>query len=499
MTVAGRDELVGAGTSDQRPAVTADSRPAPLRARRAAATAVRHPVVTVAVVAALARLVMVVVVGPLRPGVFVPDEGQYLELAAFVARGDGAEAWQPGYGQSLYDATATFMRPLTALVAIFGPHQIVGQLLAAAAGVLAATLTTVLALRAVRPGFALMAGLTVALLPSQIFWSSVVLRESMVWAALVTLALSVTLAAQASSRRRLLVPLVLALAAGIALSDLRHQTAFVAVWCLVPAAVVVASRFRLLATSGAVLVAVAAPMFAGMGIGGFALVQEAVPTLAQIRGNLSIGAESSFIERTVLPPPQDEASGGAGSAGSPSVPGSPSGPSGASSGGGSGGAGEPRTGTGAAQDAGPPAPSEGPGTPPPDTLILTAPSGEQVLVEDSAGATLSALPRGLVAVALRPLPWEPAPNAGVLLAKAETPAWGLLYILAAVGVMVGWRRRAVLAYPFGVAVGIVAVAAVTQGNIGTAFRHRGQILWALVVLAAVGAQYLIDRRRSRES
>ena len=33
-----------------------------------------------------------------------------------------------------------------------------------------------------------------------------------------------------------------------------------------------------------------------------------------------------------------------------------------------------------------------------------------------------------------------------------------------------------------------------EGNLGTAFRHRGQVLWALAVLAALGAQRLWLRR-----
>lgn len=467
MTVAGTPRTSTAPAVSVR---SLDQRPS--RVRAAVDLAVRHPVLAVAVVATLARLVMVVLVGPLRPGFLVPDESQYIELAASVARGDGAEAWQPGYGQSLYDSTATFMRPLTALVQVFGAHQIVGQLLSAAAGVLACVLTTLLALRAVRPGYALSAGLVAALLPSQVFWSSVVLRESMTWCAVLALTLSIPLAAAARSRRALIGPFALALASGFALSDLRQQTAFLAVWCLVPAAVLAISRSRATLTAGALVVALVAPLLAGMGLGGFALVEQAVPRLATIRGNLSLGAESSFIDKTVLPP---AASPGAERPDATAPPGD--------SPGGSGGPSGPTTSR--------PTPAE----PPPGAVVLTAPSGEQVFVEDGGAANLSALPRGLLAVAVRPLPWESTPNAGVLLAKVETPVWLLLYALSVVAVVVGWSRRSVLAYPVGVTLGILAVAAVTQGNVGTAFRHRGQVLWALAVLAAVGLQHLADRRQ----
>jgi hypothetical protein len=67
-------------------------------------------------------------------------------------------------------------------------------------------------------------------------------------------------------------------------------------------------------------------------------------------------------------------------------------------------------------------------------------------------------------------------------------------VLAALGAWFGRRRRDVVAFPL-IATGVViAAAAVSQGNLGTAFRHRGQVLWALAVLAAIGGQRLWDRR-----
>lgn len=435
--------------SDGRGTAPLPRRAAGSAASRALAAADRHPVWTVVLAAVLARLAAVIALGPLRPGILVPDEQQYLDLAASVASGAGAEAWQPGYGQSLYDTTATFMRPLALLVRLFGEHQVLGQLLAAAFGVLTAVLTTWLALHVVRPRFAWLAGGLVALLPSQVFWSSVVLRESMVWAALAALALSLTLAARACSWPRLAAAGALAALALWAVSDLRGQTAVVALGALVLVSLFVRSEHRRVVPAGALLIAVVVPWGAGLGPAGLGFLEQAVPQLGVIRTNLSIGAESSFIDRTPLPVDAPPPSSGAPSASRPS-----------------------------------------------DAPIVTAPGGEAYVVDDSAGASVSAAPRGLLAVLLRPLPWEPARNTGLLLAKVENLGWVALYVLALIGTAVGWQRREVLGFPVVVTGALVLGAAVTQANLGTAFRHRGQVLWALAVLAAVGAQYLVDRRRA---
>jgi hypothetical protein len=38
---------------------------------------------------------------------------------------------------------------------------------------------------------------------------------------------------------------------------------------------------------------------------------------------------------------------------------------------------------------------------------------------------------------------------------------------------------------------LVGIAALTQGNLGTAFRHREQMLWGLALCAAAGAEWLV--------
>jgi hypothetical protein len=52
----------------------------------------------------------------------------------------------------------------------------------------------------------------------------------------------------------------------------------------------------------------------------------------------------------------------------------------------------------------------------------------------------------------------------------------------------------VLAFPLLVGGALVCMWALVDGNIGTAFRHRGEIVWAVVVLAAHGLATVTGRR-----
>jgi hypothetical protein len=85
-----------------------------------------------------------------------------------------------------------------------------------------------------------------------------------------------------------------------------------------------------------------------------------------------------------------------------------------------------------------------------------------------------------------------------LLARIENLEWYVLYALAITGIVASVRRRAArtaLAFPLFVMGMLIGIAALTQGNLGTAFRHRDQMLWALALCAAAGLQWLVRESR----
>ena len=431
--------------------------------------AVRRPVLAVVVVALVVRVVAAVALA-LRGGYTIPDEGQYVELARYVTDGRGADAWFPGYGQSLYDSTYAFTGLLADLFRVFGPHRILGQLIAAVFGAVTAGFATWLAGRVVSVRWALAAGLLVALLPSQVLWSSVVLRESMVWSGAAALAVAVALSARARGPRQLIGAALLGAGGLLALGFLREQTALVAVWAMLIALCTFHVARPVLVRSSALVLALGITIFAGMGPLGYGLVEKAVPSLALKRLNLGIGASSSFVSekpvQTPAPTPTDTAGAGGGRD----------------------------------RNTRPPSPSPPAPTPPSNGDVVRAADGQEYAVDDSPSTVaLRVFPKGLVAMTVRPFPWEPPTSTPMRFAQVEDAGWGLLFLLGVLGVWAGRKRREVLAYPVAFTVGILAMGAITQGNLGTAFRHRGQVLWALAPLAALGLHWLVQRYRRRDS
>jgi len=68
-------------------------------------------------------------------------------------------------------------------------------------------------------------------------------------------------------------------------------------------------------------------------------------------------------------------------------------------------------------------------------------------------------------------------------------------VLAGVGVYVFRQRVSVIAFPVLFLLAIAFSGAITHGNLGTAFRHRGQVMFALAILAAAGLQVVADSWR----
>lgn len=436
---------------------TLDRAPAPPpieptgRFARLWALALAHPVLTAFAMAAAVRVVFAIAVFIGKDGPLIPDEEQYVNVAAIAADGDLDDSVWGGYGVSLYNIAASFVVPLHGLFAVFGVSRLWGQLLAAAFGALAAALTVRLALELVRPAWALFAGALVAFVPSQVLWSSVALRESEIWLGLVLLGVVLAVAGRTSDPRRLVVLLAVAAAGLVILAYLRDLTFCVAAWSLVVASLTFGGPWRLPRTAGVLLLALVVPAVAGLGVGGYSFVERALPNLGTTRTYLSLEADSAFVSTTTLPPTTTPGEGG---------------------------------------------PAETTTTTVPDdgSEYIAGYRGETYVVDDSFEASIGAMPGGLIATTVRPLPWQDTDSIGLTLARVENVLWVLLYVAAALGAWFARGNRRVVAYLVVCVGGLVVAGAVSQGNLGTAFRHRAQFLWALAVLTAVAGQRLADRR-----
>ena len=77
----------------------------------------------------------------------------------------------------VWDSAKSLLIPITILFQLFGPHPIFGQLLVSLSGAIAVAGVTFLIYQSTSKRTALIFGLIFALYPSQILWSSIVLKD----------------------------------------------------------------------------------------------------------------------------------------------------------------------------------------------------------------------------------------------------------------------------------------------------------------------------------
>ena len=492
---------------------------------------VGHPVLSSFVVALSIRVAFAVVSGLLHDGLLISDEGQYLLLAQMRAEGELTPQFWAGYGQALFGSTRTFMWPVTALFWIFGPFRILAQLVAALFGAFTAAAAASLAIRVLRPKFALVAGLVVALFPSQILFSSVGLRESLIWAGLATMAVVVIDSQRSISSGRIILSMTCVGFLFLGLLWLRPQTAICALWCACPA-LVFGRDHRFGRAALAVCVLAVLPWIAGLGIAGVDFGESALKRMGLSRGYMSVSADSRFGDELVpfvLPPSSLAASGTlpvvlppSSLAASGTLPVRSAGEI----------ARQPEPSQShllerqaAVMDQcvelvlhhdGPPTalPSEegsrrglGDGKPllerkAGDWACIYIPAGAgsgispgPILIDNRISTSILRIPFGLYDTLIRPLPWEESADRFRSLAGIETVLWLVLYGLAAYGTWMHRERCREIWFPVTLVALLALGGAVTHGNLGTSYRHRGQLLAMLAVLAVGGLQALIDGRR----
>ena len=377
--------------------------------RQTLASLERRPVLAVFLIAFAVRAVAAVAIAIGWGGSLFLDDATYSRMAQVAA--DGRLHSLDSYTQWLYERTGVLLVPVTGLYELLGPVKLSGQLYVALLGAATAALTVRLALEVLDRRFALVAGLIVALLPSQVLWSSIIMKDAAVWACLSALAIVAAVAAR-STGRKLAALGVSAAGLLVLLAYLRLQTLEVACVALALSMLVSDRTQRPLRVAVATALLVVLPWAYGMGVAGAPYVAGVKDPSAQRQLNAE-QAKSAVVATNQ--PPSD------------------------------------------------------------------ADTGYE--------AGLRYLPTGVSVVALRPWPWESSDGSvGVTLARIEALVWYPLLLLALVGLGAAWRMRRALAFPVLCGGAVLAMYGLTEGNLGTAYRHRGELVWALVLLATVGIE-----------
>lgn len=432
-----------------------------------------HPVAA-PVAAALVVRVVVAAALQLTVGLSLnPDEAQYSQIAFEAASGESAQ-WDANR-DAFYHRNGTLLWPVTAVYWLFGYTPLVAKFLVASVSALAAGVTSRLALELVRARWAAVAGLIVALLPSQVLFSSLIMKDGLVWLLVALIVLLATLLTRQPPARQLVTVGAIALLM-LALGRLRFHTLIIVAWAVVVGALFRKGRDKFIAVVALPVLAVSVPWVTGLGPGGVDFVTGRARSVDSYRTAQATGN-------------------------TPLVPGPPTTgittPSGTGAGTGMG------TGTGGGDDPGPHTENPRPGREP-DSRTEDEVTVERSPLQTEASDSFRYLPRGLVVMLLEPFPWRPAHNLEFAAAKAEMVFWYPALLLALLGVFMTirdktfWRPLPVAACLFGG--GAVLVAALTEGNFGTAFRHRGEFVWVLALFAVAGASHLATRGLSqRES
>ena len=164
-------------------------------------------------------------------------------------------------------------------------------------GAAAAGITVAIGCWFMRPRFAVLAGLVVALMPSQVLFSSVVLREAHVWFALVLIALG-TVTMAGTGWRRIACGAAFAVVGLFLLDYLREQTMFVAAWAFFAAVLLTTARPWLPRAAAALAVVALVPLAGGFGIGGEKVASKYANHLGETRPKLAVGAHSAIVQPT---------------------------------------------------------------------------------------------------------------------------------------------------------------------------------------------------------
>ncbi len=407
-----------------------------------------RPLWTVFVTALVVRLCVVALVALFADGYLFQDDHGYLQLAE--QHTDRSELWDAG-SQRFWKTNLSFLAPISFLFDVVGPYPALAQSLQALAGAWTATCVTMLVGRHARPGISLGAGMVAALYPSQVLWSSLVLKDALVWMCLATIAVVIARWQESGDRVPFAIGSTGLLLLLLYLSHLRAHTLVVTCLALVASVSWRPSPLRLARIVIALLFLLLIPLTVDVGLGGNRLWRIGLFGMEEQRQAGAVGAATALVEipaHTQLSLAQERV---------------------------------------AALEA---------------ELKLARGDLENWIgqVESTIPSTITDdllyLPTGIRVMLVDPLPQHLGNNRNLILAFSEHLIWYPALLLCLLGLPSALRGSAELTFSSFVALGLLVMWALVEGNFGTAFRHKGEFVWAVLVFAGVGAEQLARRRSS---
>ena len=412
------------------------------------------PALSIFCIALSARVTVIIFSNLLKDGLLFQDDRGYYQLAKMYAESD------PSFPQytDFWNSLKSFTAPIGFLFKVFTPQAFLGQSISALAGALAASTIMLLLKPHVNKKIAFYAGVLAALYPSQVLWSSLILKDVFIWSALAATALLSQWWFKQSKILNILTGSLGILALTFYISRLRVHTLLVLCIALLISACHKKNKHRLTKTFFATGLLILLPLNAGIGVAGIDTLKILVGTgddgtsyLTAIRQSGALKAETaladspySYKESLCYEEFRSQQN-------------------------------EPLPLDSSQEDL---------------EECLSLISAEQYTLTDD----ILYLPVGIRVMLIDPLPHRIESNTSMLFAFIEHILWYPLLIFSFVGIKKFWRKPDLFLITT-LGLGVATKWALVEGNFGTAYRHRSEFVWIVIVFAAIGLEKYLKKRK----
>lgn len=359
------------------------------------------------------------------------DDQTYLKLVEAYGQNNGA-LWSD-YQSWLWSKSLSFLLPAGTITKIIGFHPFVILFISVLVGSALAALVTFISLKHVSRNIALVVGIAFALMPSQILWSSLILKDSYIALGMALLAVvlyrkrQIGFALYGSSFFMIFLLLLF-------IQRIRVHTLMVVCIALVLTAIFSRGSHKILRTAFAVSMLALMPWLITGDVGGVTYLETLTGGMEDQRLAGAVGANTAVVDvASTLSPSSTDA---------PNAP--------------------------------------------------NAPNALNKLYEEA-----KYLPSGLKVMLLDPTLPQLGNSRSLYLPFVEHLIWYPVLLLAFYGAFKTRKWTDDLLFAGLVFLGSATMWSLAEGNFGTAYRHRTEFVWIVFLFAGIGAHHLLEARKAR--
>jgi len=391
----------------------------------------RHPAYFVFFAALVLRVPVWLIVSIVFEGHLFSDDLNYLNLVE--AYGNGTNSNWDEYQTWLWSRSLSFLLPAGVITTLIGFHPFVILFISVLFGSVLAALVTSISLKHISRNIAIGTGIAFALMPSQVLWSSLLLKDTYIAVGMALLAVvlyrkrQVDLAFYGSSFLMIFFLLLF-------IQRIRVHTLMVVCIALVLTAIFSRAPHKILRTAFAVSMLALMPWLITGDVGGVAYLETLTGGMEDQRLAGAVGANTAVVDVTTTLSPSSTASSDA-----------------------------------------------------PD-----APDALNKLYEEA-----KYLPSGLKVMLLDPTVPQLGNSRSLYMPFTEHLIWYPVLLLAFYGALKTRKWTDDLLFASFVFLGSATMWSLTEGNFGTAYRHRTEFVWIVFLFAGIGVHHLLEARRAR--